>query len=135
MMTARGDHPSEATHARPGRRARAGHLPRRRVPGGQYLCGIAGIGDRLVSLDGFRVDAVPKGYMLVITNEDKPGVVGSVGTLLGKHKINIAEMTLGRKHEGAYAITVINTDNAVPTPVLKELKSLKLIIDVKLVKL
>jgi len=90
---------------------------------------------RIVRINEFRVDAVPKGYMLVITNEDKPGVVGSVGTLLGTHKINIAEMTLGRKGEGTYAITVINTDNAVPVPVLKELKALKQIRDVKLVKL
>jgi len=90
---------------------------------------------RIVRINEFRVDAVPKGYMLVITNDDKPGVVGEVGSLLGKYKINIAEMTLGRKEEGAYAITVINTDNAVPSPVLKELKALKQIIDVKLVKL
>ncbi len=90
---------------------------------------------RIVRINEFHVDAIPKGYMLVITNIDKPGVVGEVGTLLGKRKINIAEMTLGRKKEGTYAITVINTDNPIPAPVLKELKSLKQIMGAKVVKL
>ena len=90
---------------------------------------------RIVRINEFRVDAMPKGYMLVITNVDKPGVVGTVGTLLGKRGINIAEMTLGRKKEGTYAITVINTDNVIPAPVLKELKSCRHIIDARVVKL
>jgi D-3-phosphoglycerate dehydrogenase len=66
---------------------------------------------------------------------DKPGVVGAVGTLLGKRHINIAEMTLGRKKGGDYAITVINTDDSIPPAVLKELRVLKNILGVKVVKL
>jgi D-3-phosphoglycerate dehydrogenase len=90
---------------------------------------------RIVRVNQFHVDAVPKGTMLVVTNVDKPGLVGSLGTLLGKRRINIAEMTLGRKREGTYAITVINTDQLIPQAVLKEIKSLKHILDAKVVKL
>ncbi|HNV86590.1 MAG TPA: ACT domain-containing protein, partial [Candidatus Omnitrophota bacterium] len=90
---------------------------------------------RIVRVNQYYMDAIPKGYMLVITNEDRPGTVGSIGTLLGKAKINIAEMTLGRDREGAQAMTVINIDQAISPEILKELKSLPHIIDVKLVKL
>jgi D-3-phosphoglycerate dehydrogenase len=90
---------------------------------------------RIVRINEFHVDAVPRGYMLFITNVDKPGVVGTLGTLLGENNINIAEMTLGRKKEGTYAITVINTDNQIPPKVLDEIKSLKNIIDAKIIKL
>ncbi|MBI4550339.1 MAG: phosphoglycerate dehydrogenase [Candidatus Omnitrophica bacterium] len=90
---------------------------------------------RIVRINEFYVEVIPKGFMLVITNQDKPGVVGAVGTLLGKHRINIAEMTLGRKKEGTYALTVINTDNAIPAEVLRELRALKHIVDAKVVKL
>ncbi len=92
---------------------------------------------RIVRINDFRLDAVPTGVVLVIHNEDLPGVVGHVGTILGKNKINIAEMTLGRLQKGkkTFALTVINTDNDIPVKVLKELKSFKPIIEAKVVKL
>lgn len=90
---------------------------------------------RIVRVNRYYMDAMPRGYMLVVTNEDKPGTVGSVGTLLGEKGINIAEMSLGRDKEGAHAMTVINTDQAISPVILKELKSLKHVIDAKLVKL
>jgi len=92
---------------------------------------------RIVRVNEFRLDAVPKGVLLAIHNEDLPGVVGKIGTILGRHKINIAEMTLGRHTKGkkAYALTVINTDDDIPAKALKELKALKPIIDTKVVKL
>ena len=91
---------------------------------------------RIVRINEFFLDAVPKGYMLVIHNEDQPGVVGGVGSILGKHKINIAEMTLGRVAKGkkTFAMTVINTDQTVPASVLKEIKSFRPIIDAKVIK-
>ena len=58
-----------------------------------------------------------------------------MGTILGKNKINIAEMTLGRKKEGDVATTIINTDQDIPAKVLDEINALKNIIDVKVVKL
>jgi D-3-phosphoglycerate dehydrogenase len=91
---------------------------------------------RIVQINEFFLEAVPKGDLLVIHNEDMPGVVGTVGTILGKNKVNIAEMTLGRVDKGkkTMAMTVINTDQAVPPEVLKELKAFPPIIDAKVVK-
>ncbi len=90
---------------------------------------------RIVKIDDFFLDAVPKGNILVIHNEDKPGVVGEVGSILGKNNINIAEMTLGRKEEHTSALTVINTDSEVSETVLDEIRKSPKIIDVKLVRL
>ena len=91
---------------------------------------------RIVRINEFFLDAIPKGDMLVINNEDEPGVVGSIGTILGKNKVNIAEMTLGRVVKGnkTFAITAINTDQPVPANVLKELKAFRPIIDAKVIK-
>lgn len=92
---------------------------------------------RIVRVNEFLLDAEPKGYMLFIHNEDRPGVVGTVGTLLGRNNVNIAEMTLGRikKRKKTMAMTVINTDQEVPPKVLVEIKKLPPILDVKLVRL
>lgn len=92
---------------------------------------------RIVKINEFLLDAEPKGYMLFIHNEDRPGVVGSLGTILGRNNVNIAEMTLGRikKQNKTMALTVINTDQNVPAKVLDEIKKFSAILDVKLVKL
>lgn len=91
---------------------------------------------RIVRINEFFLDAIPKGDVLVIHNEDQPGVVGGIGMILGKNKVNIAEMTLGRVVKGkkTFAMTVINTDDTVPTHVLKELKAFHPIIDAKVIK-
>ena len=91
---------------------------------------------RIVRVNEFFLDAVPKGDVLFIHNEDQPGVVGGIGMILGRNKVNIAEMTLGRVTKGrkTFAMTVINTDQAVPPHVLKELKAFRPIIDTKVVK-
>ncbi|MCX7624981.1 MAG: ACT domain-containing protein, partial [Candidatus Sumerlaeaceae bacterium] len=68
-----------------------------------------------------------------IENRDVPGIVGSVGTLLGKHGINIAQMTWGRTEAGKDAITVINVDQEVPREVLNELASLPNILSARLI--
>lgn len=90
---------------------------------------------RIVKIDDFFLDAIPKGYLLFIANEDKPGVVGEVGTILGKNSINIAEMTLGRREDHKSAITVINTDSDVSEHVIEQIKKSPKIIDVKLLRL
>ena len=75
---------------------------------------LVGKGDpRIVLIDGYRVEAIPRGALLVIFAEDKPGLIGSVGHLLGERGINIAAMTFGRKSAGGEAITVLNLDAAV----------------------
>lgn len=79
---------------------------------------------RLVVVGGKRVDATPQGEMLVLENNDVPGIIGSVGTLLGRHGINIAAMNWGRVAPGGDALTVINVDQSVSEAVLKELTAL-----------
>ncbi len=94
-----------------------------------------GIGDRLVSIDGFRVDAVPQGYMLIIGNIDKPGMIGKVGTFLGEHNINIAAMDVGRIKIGEKAVMVLNVDGAVSDKVLGDITKIEGIFGATLVKI
>jgi len=90
---------------------------------------------RVVRINNFYVEALPKGHMLVIDNEDSPGIVGQIGTLLGDAKINIAGMTFGREKEGGNAITLLNVDSEVPAKVLEKIKKAKHIKGVKYIKL
>ena len=73
--------------------------------------------------------------MLLCYNRDKAGVIGKLGTILGDNKINIAAMHTGRRKAGGEAITVINIDSRVPEVVIKKIKDIKEIIDVKTLKL
>ena len=63
---------------------------------------------RLVSVDGVNVEAPLGGTMLIVANDDQPGVIGEVGTILGRHGVNIANFALGRGEDGA--IGVVNVD-------------------------
>jgi len=75
------------------------------------------------------------GTLLFLNNTDKPGIVGYLGTLLGKHKVNIASMSLSRDTVGGLALTVLSLDS-VPSPaVLEELQKDADISNVKVVKL
>jgi D-3-phosphoglycerate dehydrogenase len=90
---------------------------------------------RLVSIDGYRVDAIPHGHMLVARNEDVPGVIGFVGTVLGDHGINIAGMFNGRETIGGEALTVYNLDDALPDDAYSELAADERILDVTEIEL
>lgn len=90
---------------------------------------------RIVKIDGFSVEAVPEGNLLVCYNEDKPGIMGHIGTVLGKRGINIASMTLGRKEKGGPAITVLNLDQEVDEEVLLKIKEYPAINSVRLVRI
>jgi D-3-phosphoglycerate dehydrogenase len=72
---------------------------------------------RLVDVDGVEVDAIPQGHLLLVRNDDTPGVVGHIGTLLGARFINIARMTVGRKPGSGRAVMLIEVDSEVPAPV------------------
>src|SRR5207249_4491188 len=74
--------------------------------------------------DGFRMEAVPEGYILMLHNRDVPGVVGRVGTLLGERGINIAGIELGRERVGGMALSLIHVDEPVPADVLDALRTL-----------
>ncbi len=92
---------------------------------------------RIVRINDFLIDLVPEGWVLFVKNDDLPGVVGTIGTVLGKNGVNIAEMSLGRVGKGkkAYAMTAINTDSEVPAKVVALIKKNKLVLDVRVVKL
>ncbi|MBU0687133.1 MAG: phosphoglycerate dehydrogenase [Candidatus Margulisbacteria bacterium] len=108
----------------------------KREVGGSLFGGRVGAqSEHIVLIDGFNVDAIPEDYLLVIDNIDKPGMIGKVGTLLGKHKINIAAMDVGRQKISERAVMVINIDNEVPDKVLKELTKIDGISNAVVVKL
>ncbi len=90
---------------------------------------------RIVRLFSQPVEIVPFGVVLLLSNKDRPGIVGHIGTLLAKHKVNIASMSLGRDTVGGRALTVLNLDS-VPSPeVMAELKKDPDISNVSVVKL
>jgi D-3-phosphoglycerate dehydrogenase len=90
---------------------------------------------RIVRLDDFKLEAVPEGHILILHNRDVPGVVGAVGTLLGRNGINIAGMELGRSEKGGNAISFIHVDDAVSRKALAELRALPQIVSAEQVKL
>jgi D-3-phosphoglycerate dehydrogenase len=90
---------------------------------------------RLVDVDGVEVDAIPQGHVLYVKNDDTPGVVGHIGTLLGKVSVNIARMTVGRKPGSGRAVMLIEVDNEVPAAALQELRSMAGIRDARAIRL
>jgi D-3-phosphoglycerate dehydrogenase len=85
-------------------------------------------GPRIVSLNGFNVDFYPSGHLIYIQHTDRPGVIGNMGQLLGRHNVNIASMQVGRKEEGGEAIMMLAVDKHVSQDVLDDLKSVDEII-------
>ena len=63
---------------------------------------------RLASVDGVEIEAPLEGTLIVIANNDQPGVIGEVGTILGRHKLNIANFALGRGAAGAVGLVKID---------------------------
>jgi len=90
---------------------------------------------RIVRLFSQPVEIVPNGVVLLMRNKDRPGIVGHIGTLLAKHKVNIASMSLSRDVAGGQAFTVLNLDNEPSAEVLKELQKDGDISNVNVVKL
>ncbi|SEB65407.1 phosphoglycerate dehydrogenase [Paenibacillus sp. GP183] len=92
---------------------------------------LAGIGERIVLIDQYPVDFTPEGHLLLISHNDKPGIIGRVGTLLGNNDVNIATMQVGRKVIGGSAIMVLTIDKQAPKEVLSELGTLSEIVNVR----
>ncbi|MDP2168227.1 MAG: phosphoglycerate dehydrogenase [Thermodesulfovibrionales bacterium] len=90
---------------------------------------------RIIAVDNFPVEIIPEGNLLFMTNNDKPGVIGNIGSLLGRHNINIARMHFGREAAGGMAISVISIDAPVNSEQLEEIKKLPNILSVKQVRL
>ena len=79
---------------------------------------------RVVEIKGIKIDAELGPNMLYVTNEDKPGFIGRLGTLLGDHKVNIATFALGRSAPGQDAIALVEIDGALPNHLIDEVQAL-----------
>lgn len=79
---------------------------------------------RIVQVSRYHLDAKPQGIVLLMLNNDVPGVIGEVGTLLGNHGVNIAEWRLGRDEVGGHALSFINLDNRPSDEMMSELRAL-----------
>jgi D-3-phosphoglycerate dehydrogenase len=88
---------------------------------------------RIVQIGKVSLDASPSGYVLVIRNFDKPGVIGNLGSLLARFGVNIARFQLGR--EAGEALSMVNVDQPVPEAVIDEIRRLPNVIAVKQVNL
>ena len=90
---------------------------------------------RIVAINDRDVEVCPEHFLLVYTNLDVPGTVGRLGTLLGRAGVNIAAMSLSRVTIGGNALAVLQLDNAVPAPILREIAAMDAIQTVNLVEL
>lgn len=95
---------------------------------------------RLVSIDGIYIEALLSGSMLYVTNEDVPGVIGRIGTVLGESGINIADFALGRGErksasEPAQAAALVRTDEPLPPAVLERLYRMRAVTDARAIEL
>ncbi len=90
---------------------------------------------RIVRLNEFYIDAWPEGVVLICLNEDKPGIIGNLGTLMAENGINIGAMTLGRTRRGGKAATILNLDAELTGDAIKQVKKIKHINDARVVKL
>ena len=89
---------------------------------------------RIIQIKGIELECNFGSHMLYITNKDKPGFVGAVGTVLGNAKINMATFHLGRNIEGGDAICIVETDGGVPENVMEDVRKLANVQQVKALK-
>jgi D-3-phosphoglycerate dehydrogenase len=90
---------------------------------------------RLVQVDDFRLDAYLDGVLMIFSHKDVPGIIGAVGTIFGKHKINIGQMAVGRETKGGEALGVLNLDQAPPADALEEVRNHPAITGATVIKL
>ena len=112
-----------------------------RLEGGEPESAVSGtlvgprLQPRLVRAMGFDMDIVPEKHMLFIHNEDVPGMIGRVGTILGEHDINIGNMAVGRGEPGSRAAMVVTVDEPIPAEVVETLIETPGFIDARAVTL
>jgi D-3-phosphoglycerate dehydrogenase / 2-oxoglutarate reductase len=85
---------------------------------------------RIVEVDDHDVEIPPADVMIVVRNDDRPGVIGAVGTILGDAGVNIANMAVGQTPGAGTALIVLSTDGVVPAPLLATLRAAQGILDV-----
>jgi D-3-phosphoglycerate dehydrogenase len=89
---------------------------------------------RLVLVDGIAVEAPLEGTMIVVCNTDQPGVIGDIGTILGRHGVNIANFALGRDQDRAVGVVIVDETVPIPDAVLDELRQVRAVREVRLVR-
>lgn len=90
---------------------------------------------RIVRINSIPVEVTPAGVLFIMTNKDRPGIVGYLGTLMGKYHVNIANMSLCRDNKGGHALTVLNLDTQPPADLVDELQKDPDISNVRVVRL
>jgi D-3-phosphoglycerate dehydrogenase len=90
---------------------------------------------RIVRINGFNLEAIPKGHMLYLFNRDVPGVLGQIATYIGEQGINIGRLYLGRKKIGESALALIQVDQPLSEGSLAGLAALPDVISVQQVEL
>lgn len=90
---------------------------------------------RLTRINGFRIEAIPRGHMLVMHNRDVPGVIGRVGTILGASGINISAFHLGRRERGGEAMAIIEVDASLDRPTVDKLLAIDAVISLRQIEL
>ena len=90
---------------------------------------------RLVLIGDYRVDIVPRGTLVVIRNQDVPGVIGRVGTILGDAGVNIGEYHQARLSAGGVALAAVSVDGRLEAAVVERLKGIPVVVDVRQVEL
>jgi D-3-phosphoglycerate dehydrogenase / 2-oxoglutarate reductase len=90
---------------------------------------------RITEINGFHIEAIPHGHMLVMRNRDVPGVIGQVGTILGERSVNISRFHLGRRERGGEAMAVIEVDAPVDRETLDALRSLGQVLSARPIEL
>lgn len=93
-----------------------------------------GGGPTLVDISGYRLNVSGEGLMLIARNEDRPGMIGIVGTVLGRANVNIAFMQVGRKVSGGDAVMVLGVDTHIDDALLDELNQIEALSDIHLVE-
>jgi D-3-phosphoglycerate dehydrogenase / 2-oxoglutarate reductase len=90
----------------------------------------------IVGIDDYRIDLAPtEGYLLMTRHRDQPGMIGQVGTLLGKADVNISAMQVGRRERRGEALMILAVDEAVSQDVLADLRAVANMADVRVIKL
>ena len=90
---------------------------------------------RIIEIDGFNIEMTPQGTVLVIFNDDRPGVIGAVGTVCGKYNINICTMGVGQKPAEQKATLAVSLDKEPGTKVIEELGKLDFVNEIYICKL
>jgi D-3-phosphoglycerate dehydrogenase len=90
---------------------------------------------RLVAIDGYRLEAFLDGCLIIFTHKDVPGIIGQIGTVLGQHGVNIAQMAVGRNQKGGDAVGVLNVDGEPSEAAIEAIRGIAAITSARVVRL